>query len=838
MELSDKIHNLQLHAKEHQKHNESVSEKASWKKDYDIVFSHDDLINIDEMDFSNDENWLCGNSGRSNIDLNQWLHEDISKKPNDMHFYSNYLSSLREASEPKKVIDSRTFTRPKKRYTRPSIERYTEEVFDRRSSSTEDVLQQEIENYMSASKCNDPLNSSIISDDSNSKYTYSKPLHFDLTQPSSTNIFDNILMNASDVDSFQNMSPPSLVNSMCSSTFTNLMENSFIKNDPVLREIRDADYSGEILLHDTEPQLYQSFTESCSSLNSDSAENFLRRTLPTLNSTLILQSHHNSTCNSDSEIGNNITVIRQGDTNDSNLSTPTEEQLNGTFVKQSAPKEQNYSNNLNNSYVIEGNLNNTFKRNLTKDISYDMSSSNNSDVQCDNGSSTVSTVSTSSRKPQNDHFMDEYCEMDRTYNMEPNNRTITHVYFNNSMSGSPTAKNQPLDKSHSENIDPNTTIITKRPVILNGIFRKSSKFINTSQKSPDTKIASVNNFTTNQLNKSISLENDLDDTINMTISYNITDEADDIKSCTYNQDSIGSKVDVKRNSAGYVTGSTDSLDHMSSLSNSSRGSNRMLNMAEVDAIVEEQERSLQMMSTPKPAKSMTKLFENHRISPIARQKEHVSDSDLSSTEDYLTVRSSLSKGSSGHSEKNLKILDRNVKSLSNLKQNIEQRPKPHNIHTITKPVSNVKHIMGSYSNLRAPLPSSTEGNIRGSQTNLKTLGTALKSSYSKLNKPVEVNLPIVTSKPSSAPISGRHVDMDQIHSIPIAQMNEVFKVPHVPHTQVKSLSVPNSAKPQARGSCLPRPIATGIPRPVSKIPGPRMLRAPTARLTKKSNEEY
>ncbi|GJQ77280.1 hypothetical protein Trydic_g20704 [Trypoxylus dichotomus] len=777
MELSDQIHNLQLHVKAHQKQNESVSEKNNWKKDYDIVFTHDDLINIDEIDFSNDENWLCGNSGRSNIDLNQWLHEDTSKKPNDIHFYSNHLLSLREVSEPKKVIDTRTFTRPKKKYNRPSIEHYTEEMFDLHSNSAEDMLQQEIENYMSASKCNDSLNTSIISDDSN--------------------------------NSFQNMSPPSLVNSMCSSTFTNLMENSFIKNDPVLREIRDADYSGEILLHDTEPQLYQSFTESCSSLNSDSAENFLRRTLPTLNNTLTLQSHQNSTCNSDSEIGNN-TVIRRDDKNDSNQPTPTEEQLNG-------------------------NLNNTFKRNLTKDISYDMSSSNNSDVQCDNGSGTIST---SFRKPQNDHFIDDYCDMDRTYNMEPNNRSITHVYFNNSMSGSPTTKNQPLDKSHSENIDPNTTITTKHPVILNGTFRKSPKFINTSQKSPDVKTASVNNFTTNQLNKTISIENDLDDPINMTISYNIIDEADDLKSCAYNHDSIGTKVDVKRHSAGYVTGSTDSLDHMSSLSNSSRGSNRMLNMAEVDAIVEEQERSLQVMSTPKPAKSMTKLFESHCISPIARQKEHVSDSDLSSTEDFLTVRSSLSKGSSGHSERNLKILDRNVKSLNNLKQNIESKPKPHNIHTIVKPVSNVKPLMGSYTNLRGPAPLCTEINIRGSQTNLKTLGTALKSSYTKLNKPVGVNLPIITSKPSSAPISARHVDADQIHSVPKTQTDEVFKVPHVPPTQVKSLSVPSSAKPQARSSCLPRPIATGIPRPVSKIPGPRMLRTPTTRLTKKSNEEY
>lgn len=161
--------------------------------------------------------------------MSRWLYEDVSKSK-DIDFYSNHLVSLRGTSEPKKIIDTRTFTRPKKKYSRPSIEQYTEEVYDLRNHITEDVLSQEIQNYMSSSKCTD-LNASIINEDSNSKYAYNKPLHFDLNQPSSVNIFDNILMNASDVDSFQNMSPPSLVNSMCSSTFTNLMENSFIKND-------------------------------------------------------------------------------------------------------------------------------------------------------------------------------------------------------------------------------------------------------------------------------------------------------------------------------------------------------------------------------------------------------------------------------------------------------------------------------------------------------------------------------------------------------------------------------------------------------------------------------
>lgn len=107
--------------------------------------------------------------------------------------------------------------------------------------------------------------------------THSKPLDFDLGQPTNSYYFENMLANVSDMDTFQNMSPPSLVNSMCSSTFANLMESSFIKNDPVLREIRDTDFTESILLQDSEPPMFQSFTESCSSINSDTAESFLKK---------------------------------------------------------------------------------------------------------------------------------------------------------------------------------------------------------------------------------------------------------------------------------------------------------------------------------------------------------------------------------------------------------------------------------------------------------------------------------------------------------------------------------------------------------------------------------
>lgn len=118
----------------------------------------------------------------------------------------------------------------------------------------------------------------------------------------------------------------------------------------------------------------------------------------------------------------------------------------------------------------------------------------------------------------------------------------------------------------------------------------------------------------------------------------------------------------KRSSIGCSTGSADSLDRMSSISNSSRESNKILNMADVDAIVEKQEQSKfnilinenfiyintfstglnQVMSTPKPNSGPKRFFENHFISPIV-PLEPLSDSELSSNDDYRSVKSSNSK---------------------------------------------------------------------------------------------------------------------------------------------------------------------------------------------------
>lgn len=106
-----------------------------------------------------------------------------------------------------------------------------------------------------------------------------QPLKFDLSQPTSKHNLDSTIGNdfpmiSSDMSLLFDMSPPSLLSSL---TFSNIMDSSFIKNDAVLSKIRDKDYTETVLLQDFEAPMFQSISESCSSLNSDTPENFLRK---------------------------------------------------------------------------------------------------------------------------------------------------------------------------------------------------------------------------------------------------------------------------------------------------------------------------------------------------------------------------------------------------------------------------------------------------------------------------------------------------------------------------------------------------------------------------------
>lgn len=205
---------------------------------------------------SKDENFI------ENIDL--WLHPKTNLSVEEL-LSSN---SSHTVSDNQKNFDSRTFTRPKKRFARPNIEKYNEAIYGVGDTVSNDL-----------SSSIESLNNGGIPLSSMPKHSVIETVKpsFDLSQPSNSYYFENMLANIRDSDSFQNMSPPSLVNSICSTTFANLMENSFIKNDPILREIRDTDFTESILLQDSEAPMFQSITESCSSLNSDTPENFLKK---------------------------------------------------------------------------------------------------------------------------------------------------------------------------------------------------------------------------------------------------------------------------------------------------------------------------------------------------------------------------------------------------------------------------------------------------------------------------------------------------------------------------------------------------------------------------------
>lgn len=182
-----------------------------------------------------------------------------------------------------KNIDTRTFTRPKKRLFRPSIEKYNEELY--------------------------AIDFNGAQSGESSEATPTKPLNFDLAEGNASLYFENIMNSAPMHDSFQNMSPPSLVNSMCSSTFANLMENSYIKNDPVLREISDTDFT-ESILQETEQPLYHSMTGSCSSLNSDVPENFLKKL--SFNETFRKKAGSDATFNKYEHLEANIQNLKAG----------------------------------------------------------------------------------------------------------------------------------------------------------------------------------------------------------------------------------------------------------------------------------------------------------------------------------------------------------------------------------------------------------------------------------------------------------------------------------------------------------------------------------------------
>lgn len=186
--------------------------------------------------------------------------------------------------------------------------------------------------------------------------------------------------------------------------------------------------------------------------------------------------------------------------------------------------------------------------------------------------------------------------------------------------------------------------------------------------------------------------------------------------------------DTKNKTFDFSPGSNDSLDRISSISNSSC---KMLNMAEVDALIEMQERCLLEASTPIVPKTTTDFlhpkfdsFDENSTKTCSK-----SESDLSSTDEYMTVGSGFSNNSSTHSlSKDPIRIDKQVKAFNN---EVIAAAKPKNIFI----ANGTTHIFQKKTNL-----TSLPVKFKGSLSNMKVLDSKLKGSYTNL-RPLGTNLP-------------------------------------------------------------------------------------------------
>lgn len=147
------------------------------------------------------------------------------------------------------------------------------------------------------------------------------------------------------------------------------------------------------------------------------------------------------------------------------------------------------------------------------------------------------------------------------------------------------------------------------------------------------------------------------------------------------------------------------------------------------------------MSTPKPHSSARNICDTLHLSPITSRTGR-SDSDLSSSDDYATVRSKLSPATSdseilGYGDTS------NLKTQSAI--NVTQPKK--SVHTMvreSRPLQPARYSRGSYTSLKSVGTTnlqSVNGKLKGSYTNLRSVGSNLRGSYTSL-KPVNVNLPV------------------------------------------------------------------------------------------------
>lgn len=168
------------------------------------------------------------------------------------------------------------------------------------------------------------------------------------------------------------------------------------------------------------------------------------------------------------------------------------------------------------------------------------------------------------------------------------------------------------------------------------------------------------------------------------------------------------------------------------------------------------------MSTPKPTINYRKLCSDTLLlSPIGNTLER-SDSDLSSSDDYVTGRTSLSKGSPASSDSGaLNYTGRTIKPVRSANAILQPTHKNpvRSINTLTKNVRTIQPA-GSYTNLHNLKGSQICLQKAGSHSNLKTVTSQLRGSYTSL-KPVNKILPVAPPPLNSTQVYSSHSEANR-----------------------------------------------------------------------------
>ncbi|KAL3266940.1 hypothetical protein HHI36_011090 [Cryptolaemus montrouzieri] len=673
----------------------------------------EDILDLSQIRFDNDETWLYEPKGCSQLSLSaSFSIKHQTETSRDAIFELSHDANSKEINL--KNINTQTFTRPKKKFIRPSIEKYNQELFGDYNEAT---------NISSS-----PESPSFLDRTFTKESTPPKPLKFDLTHSVNSHYFDKLAANADNEDTFQNMSPPSLVNSMCSSTFTNLMESSFIKNDPVLKQICDTDFTTSILSQGSEPSsLIQSLNFSTNSVDDILTRVSQDETLKTMEVNEFLGCEMR--CSGDTS----FIVHRKGSSED--IKTP---------------------------HIMD------FEE------YHDASDANFTERQNQN------------------HHNGTYRKGNRL-----SSATFRKTDFNRSSMG----------RNYTYEIDPKDV--------------EEAQNVTCTVESPKSTKGSTVKVRSDILMKSNSVENMKN---NMVVKDSCNNDLTryDSKDNELELDCMSSKGGSKK-SLDCSIGSADSLDRMSTLSSSSKGSNKMLNMEEVEAIAEKQEQSLQVMSTPKPNwsnKVLNRIMWDHSvISPIITGDIQSDSGD--SSDEYKSVKSSFSKNSVESNPV------KQTRSLVSLQEPSDAR-KLKSINTLTNQGNLCKvPARGSVSNLQklgasAPkIPQSRVYSAGSINSNLKSMKPSLKGSYTSL-RPVNTHLPV--APPINAPPQTQNTTyVAPVNPSAQSQVTKIVRNQAAENCTSKISGDGVFVKPQAPlRSGLPRPTSsTSIPRPVSKIPGPR-----------------